>query len=51
MSLKYISYGSDFAPSGNAGVGVVGVKSTSTPELNTARKSSAMRARTSCAFL
>src|SRR5688500_4519425 len=30
MSLRYISYGSDFAPRGKAGVGVVGVKRRST---------------------
>ena len=34
----------------NAGVGVVGVKSRSTPEANTWRKSSAISARTCCAF-
>ena len=31
MSLRYISYGSDLAPSGNAVVGVVGVNSRCTP--------------------
>src|SRR6185503_20024041 len=51
MSLRYISYGSDFAPSGNAGVGVVGVNNKCTPEAKTLAKSRAMRARTCCAFL
>ena len=42
MSLRYMSYGSDFAPMGKAGVGVVGVRSACTPEAKTRLKSSAM---------
>jgi hypothetical protein len=49
MSLRYISYGSLTAPSGNAGVGVVGVKSRSTFS-NARAKSCAMRPRTCCAL-
>src|SRR5262249_25931778 len=49
-SLKYISYGSDFEPIGNAVVGVVGVNRRSTPLANTVWKSRAMRERTCCAF-
>src|SRR6267154_514599 len=46
-----ISYRSLIAPTGNAGVGVVGVKIACTPLANTERKSSAMSVRTACAFL
>jgi hypothetical protein len=50
MSLMYISYGSEIAPIGKAGVGVVGVNSTSTPEAKTRVKSSAISVRTCCAL-
>ena len=51
MSLRYISYGSDFAPSGNAVVGVVGVKSRCDAASRTPRRSrAAISARTCCAF-
>ena len=45
MSLRYISYGSDRDPAAKAVVGVVGVKSTSTPDRKRASKSEAMRRR------
>src|SRR6185503_6582060 len=50
MSLRYISYGSDLEPSGNAVVGVVGVKRRCTPLANTFAKSRVISARTRCAF-
>ena len=50
MSLRYISYGSEMAPIGNAVEGAVGVKRTWTPESKTRRKSPAMSVRTCCAF-
>ena len=46
MSLRYISYGSEIDPIGNAGVGVVGVKSTSTPLENAFVKSRVISDRT-----
>src|SRR5690606_10166220 len=49
-SLRYISSGSSpFSPKPKAAEGAVGVRMASTP-LKAARKSSAMRARTFCAF-
>ena len=51
MSARYIDTGSSvFSPARNAGVGVVGVSSRSTPPAKTRRKSSAISARTRCAF-
>ncbi len=50
MSDRYIATGSaSFSPALNAGVGVVGVNSRSTPRSNTLRKSWAIRARICCA--
>src|SRR6185436_20133588 len=46
MSLRYISYGSEIAPSLKAGVGVVGVNSRSTPSPNTSAKSFVIKPRT-----
>ena len=50
MSLRYISYGSEIAPIGNAVVGAVGVNSTSHAAANTRVKSRAISVRTCCAL-
>ena len=50
MSARYICTGSAvFSPALKAGVGVVGVKSRSTPSEKTFAKSSAISFRTACA--